>query len=572
MSAQRRVEPGDGVLGAERPAAARRRPRGASPSAAASVPQPRGSGFAGPRCRAARARRRASRRRPRRRPAQRDAPRRHRRRRPTIGMSSWRTAGGAGARDERAAAPSRSPSLERDSRGSACDDRVRVARARAARGRAAPAALERLVDELARRRRRSPRASSIRASAARTNIALVAARGRAASASRSTSSRAPAMSPRRTRIPPGAAAGSRRRRRGSRARRAALRRLVEHGLGAVEVARPASARGAARTASSPSAQWSPSSRKRSARASRSARMCSLVAVVLGQVGAHRSVAVARTHGSGCARAPSASRLGERRSAPANSGEHGRASASSGRSSQVGSTARAAPSSLRVGVVARRRQRRHRVHATSASAISGRSGRLSPGTASANRSQVTAPRRARPRAARTTAGATRDAQRGARVAGVAEPAQRGDHVVPLGLQPAEPGALLGAAQLAARPPRRARRSSARGPSRALAARRRLRELLQPVLADRLEHPVARRLGAGDLQQRALGERGRAASSTSSAATPPPARTPRRRRAPRRREDREPAREHALGLVEQVPAPVDHRAQRAVARAARRGCRR
>ena len=90
--------------------------------------------------------------------------------------------------------------------------------------------------------------------------------------------------------------------------------------------------------------------------------------------------------------------------------------------------------------------------------------------------------------------------------------------------------------------------------------RLLELLEPVLAQGLEHPVARRHRAGhDLQQRAIDQRGEAVERVGLVA-------PRTRCSTRRAgaEDRQPPREPALGLVQQVPAPVDDGAQRAVAR--------
>ena len=84
---------------------------------------------------------------------------------------------------------------------------------------------------------------------------------------------------------------------------------------------------------------------------------------------------------------------------------------------------------------------------------------------------------------------REVQGGAGVAGVAEPAQRGDHVVLLGLQAAEP---VGAA----RAPRSwgSARSTSAANQRAWAVAgglhlARLLELLERVLADRLEHAVA-----------------------------------------------------------------------------------
>ena len=91
---------------------------------------------------------------------------------------------------------------------------------------------------------------------------------------------------------------------------------------------------------------------------------------------------------------------------------------------------------------------------------------------------------------------------------------------------------------------------------------LGQALDPVLADRLEHPVARRRRVDDLQERAVDQRGeevedlarasRRGRPTALCGVTPPGKTASRSASVR------------SASVEQVPAPVDDGAQRAVAR--------
>ena len=259
-----------------------------------------------------------------------------------------------------------------------------------------------------------------------------------------------------------------------------------------------------------------------------------------------------THGSGCssvsASRTSTSAVVARRAAR---GRDARARAAGGRACR--STPRAAPDRQ----VRRPPAAWFCVTAASCvmpSAISRSIGSVSPGTASANEIQAFASSGA-PESTQNHSRSTARCRAARAVAGVAEPAQRGDHVVLLGLQAAEPVALLGAAQLRLgpvdergeaaargpcawprpRPPRRASPARTRGSSRASGSaapgttQRALGERGEPV-----EHVVDAADGGGGLLGRARLEHG------------------------------EPARERALVVVEQAPAPVDHRAQRAVAR--------
>ena len=171
----------------------------------------------------------------------------------------------------------------------------------------------------------------------------------------------------------------------------------------------------------------------------------------------------------------------------------------------------------------------------------------------------------PESTQNHSSSTREVQARRGVAGVAEAAQRGERCSrarrAAGANHAD---LLGARAGAARLARRARRSGARARARTASSSPASAEPLEPVLADRLEHPVARRrrrrrpaAASGRPARRA----GRAPSTASSRRRARPRPLSRRHAAG---EDREPLGERALGVGQQVPAPVDDRAQRAVAR--------
>ena len=297
-----------------------------------------------------------------------------------------------------------------------------------------------------------------------------------------------------------------------------LRRLVQHGLGAVEVVGQHQRARRARRASSraPSGRRSRGSR---GRRSRSARMCSWSPGFSARW-ARISVAAARVHGSGCS-SVSARRCSAMSSVrPRTAARIGRASASSGRPSSVvlqplGQRSRARrPAAVR----GRRSSRSGDALADQPVDRVGLAGRSS----SANSIQVFASSCA-PESIQNHSSADREVQRAAAVAGVAEPAQRGDHVVVLG--PAGGGTSRAARRV---------RSSGSAPSASAANQRawaraggldlaRLVELLERVLADRLEHPVARRRRPAAAT---VGQRGEAVERVRVAARPRP-RTPRSR---------------------------------------------
>ena len=90
---------------------------------------------------------------------------------------------------------------------------------------------------------------------------------------------------------------------------------------------------------------------------------------------------------------------------------------------------------------------------------------------------------------------------------------------------------------------------------------LGQALDPVLADRLEHPIARRRRVDDLQERAVDQRGEEVEDLDGRAVVDGRGALRRHAAG---EDREPFGERALGVGQELPAPVDDGAQGAVAR--------
>ena len=94
--------------------------------------------------------------------------------------------------------------------------------------------------------------------------------------------------------------------------------------------------------------------------------------------------------------------------------------------------------------------------------------------------------------------------------------------------------------------------------------RLREPVPGVLLDRAEHPVARCAVALGEQQRFLGQRGEQLEHLLLLDPVAGADPLGRFQARPAGEHREPAQDHPFGVGEQLPAPVDHRAQRPVPR--------
>ena len=99
--------------------------------------------------------------------------------------------------------------------------------------------------------------------------------------------------------------------------------------------------------------------------------------------------------------------------------------------------------------------------------------------------------------------------------------------------------------------------------------RLREPVPGVFLDRVEHPVARCAVAFGEQQRFLGQRGEQLEHLLRLDRPlldctGDADLLGRVQARSAGEHREPAQDHPFGVGEQLPAPVDHRAQRPVPR--------
>ena len=274
---------------------------------------------------------------------------------------------------------------------------------------------------------------------------------------------------------------------------------------------------------------------------------------------------ARTQGRGAR----ASRPAARRPRPGrrrNSASIGRASASSGRRRRRSRRARRRSAIGRVIVlgVAPRPPSPPRALTRPRAISAVDAGRPRPGRR-ARTPPTCAPPRGAPESTQNHSSAT--TSRSAAAASPESPSQRsaGDHVVALGL-------AGGGTSAPARAPRSSgsARSASAANQRACASRdglelARLLELLEPVLADRLEHPVAGRLAPGTtcssersasaasaVEHVRLARARLGATATALSAVAPGA------------EDRQPAGERALGLVEQLPAPVDHGAQRAMAR--------
>ena len=156
--------------------------------------------------------------------------------------------------------------------------------------------------------------------------------------------------------------------------------------------------------------------------------------------------------------------------------------------------------------------------------------------------------------------TREVHGAPGVAGVGEVAQRRDDVLALGGQQVQRADLMAAAQ--------ARRVLVDDRDEVVRVRRAdrvehalLGQALDPVLADRLEHPIARGRRVDDLQERAVDQRGEEVEDLDGRAVVDGRGALRRHAAG---EDREPFGERALGLGQQLPAPVDDGAQGAVAR--------
>ena len=99
-------------------------------------------------------------------------------------------------------------------------------------------------------------------------------------------------------------------------------------------------------------------------------------------------------------------------------------------------------------------------------------------------------------------------------------------------------------------------------RARSAFARLREPVPGVFLDRVEHPVARCAAALGAQQRFLGQRGQQLEHFPPLGRITAADLLGRVQARPAGEDRESAQDDPFGVGEQLPAPVDHRAQRPV----------
>ena len=158
---------------------------------------------------------------------------------------------------------------------------------------------------------------------------------------------------------------------------------------------------------------------------------------------------------------------------------------------------------------------------------------------------------------------RQRDRAGGVAGVAEVAQGGERVVVLGAHHPQRRELAGAAQLRVVRGRPARRGSGRRDPRTASSASLLGEPVDAVLAQGLQHPVAARRRApaaaatvdqGGEQLRDLGRRHRGAGADRGG----------RGRRHAAGQDRDAFGHRTLVLAEQIPAPGDDRAQRAVPR--------
>ena len=159
------------------------------------------------------------------------------------------------------------------------------------------------------------------------------------------------------------------------------------------------------------------------------------------------------------------------------------------------------------------------------------------------------------------------QRGAGVAGQHGSAQRGVEVVALGVEPPQPLQLLRTAQVGIRSLGQVKEVGRMGRMQPVL----LACLGQPLGAERpyrLEHPVTPAVSVGRLvhrlDQRLVREAGQHVDDIGRGQPAQPAHPLGRRQRGTAREDGEPPREHLLGVVEQVPAPLHHRAQRLVSR--------
>ena len=151
----------------------------------------------------------------------------------------------------------------------------------------------------------------------------------------------------------------------------------------------------------------------------------------------------------------------------------------------------------------------------------------------------------------------------RLAGCERATQRGTDVVVLGLERGEPFQLLGTAQMRVRG---LGESGEVGEMRMARQVRfpRLREPVPGVFLDRVEHPVARCAVLVGAQQRFLGQRGEQLEHFPPLDRITAADLLGRVQARSAGEHREPAQDQPFGVGEQLPAPVDHRAQRPVMR--------
>ena len=162
-----------------------------------------------------------------------------------------------------------------------------------------------------------------------------------------------------------------------------------------------------------------------------------------------------------------------------------------------------------------------------------------------------------------AGASREPHRRLRLAGGERAAHRRTDVVVLGLERGEPVQLLGAAQVRLRGLGEfGEVGQVRVPRQVRFAR--FREPVRGVLLDRADHPVARCAVALGEQQRFLGQRGEQVEHLLRLDRIAGADPLGRFQARPAGEHREPAQDHPFGVGEQLPAPVDDRAQRLVPR--------
>ena len=155
-----------------------------------------------------------------------------------------------------------------------------------------------------------------------------------------------------------------------------------------------------------------------------------------------------------------------------------------------------------------------------------------------------------------------------------PAQRRPQVVVLGLQPVQPGRLVGPGSCRLGPLGQ-RQAPGRGGARARPrASPASPQPLPGVLAHRLQQPVARlrrRRASASTSDLSTSRSSRSSTSPASMPSPGADRLGRLQR-PAAGEDRQPAQQRPLRLGQQVVAPVDRRRAASAGAAARSGCRR